>query len=217
MRALSLIEEGAVGRVLYAKAKETHSGSHSPFAKTIAACGGGALVHLGTHPAAWVLRLFGGPPARVMGQCSGGGENNLVHKDIEGEDWGTASFTWPDGRRAFVEGNYITTGGMDDVVEVYGTEGVLKVDLTFGSPLSVYSRKGFGYAVEKADFTHGWTRPAVSENHSLGYMEELARFGACLRGEADQPAGTTAQEALDVLAVVHAAYRSSREGKEVVL
>jgi hypothetical protein len=80
--------------------------------------------------------------------------------------------------RAFIEGNYITCGGMDDVVEVYGADGVIKVDLSFGSPIRTYSRKGFGYAIEKADTTTGWTRPAVDEFASLGYCAEIAAFVA---------------------------------------
>ena len=86
---------------------------------------------------------------------------NLEHRECEGEDWGIGILTYAEGTQAVVEGNYLTTGGMEDVVEIYGTEGVVKVDLTFGSPLHVYSRKGYGYAMEKADFTHGWTPTRV--------------------------------------------------------
>ena len=59
---------------------------------------------------------------------------------------------------------------MDDIIEIYGTDGNLHIDLTKGSPISAYSRKGYGYAVEKADFTYGWTKPAVDEIQSLGYF-----------------------------------------------
>lgn len=84
-----------------------------------------------------------------------------------------------------------------------------------GAPFSVYSRKGFGYAVEKADFAHGWTRHAVDENTSFGYRDELSHFARCIQGEATQAGGTTAEDGLNVLSISDAIYRSHREGRTV--
>ena len=102
-------------------------------------------------------------------------------------------------------------------VEIYGSGGVIKADLTFGSPLSVYSNEGYGYAVEKADFTHGWTRPAIDEHHSLGYRDELAHFKACILGEEQQVAGTSAEDGFQVLRIIDAIYRSHMEGRRIDL
>jgi predicted dehydrogenase len=77
------------------------------------------------------------------------------------------------------------------------------------------SRAGIGYAVEKADFTHGWTRPAIDENWSLGYRQELSHFAQCIRGDADQMKGTTAEDGRNVLSIIDAIYRSHREGSVV--
>ena len=55
----ALIAEGGIGRVLYAKAKECHNGSHSPFAKKLQTCGGGSFMHLGIHPIGYMLHLLG--------------------------------------------------------------------------------------------------------------------------------------------------------------
>jgi predicted dehydrogenase len=169
-RMEEIIAEGALGEVLFVKAKETHNGSHSPFAKKKSTCGGGSLIHLATHPIGYLLHLFRAdenPVTEVTGVMTGGLGDNFIHKDFEGEDWFAGLMTFADG---LVEGNYITVGGMDDRVEVYGTEGRINVDLTFGSNIDVYSRRGYGYAIEKTDFTHGWTRPALDEFHSLGYV-----------------------------------------------
>jgi len=216
VRARAIIAEGGIGRPVYLRAKESHNGSHSPYAQTIKLCGGGSVMHLGVHPIGFFQHLLGTPKA-VVGRCSGGGEANLVHHKLEGEDWGMGILTYADGTQAVVEGNYVTAGGMDDTFEAYGSEGVLKVQLTFGSPLSVYSRKGFAYAMEKTDFTHGWTRPAVDENESLGYRTELAHVAACLQGKAQQEKGTFATDGLQVLKVIDAIYRSNREGRAVTL
>lgn len=216
-RARQIIDEGGIGRVLYVRAKETHSGSHSIYAQRAEYCGGGAMIHLGVHPLGWVMGLVAEPVAEVRAAATGGGESNLRHHDYTGEDWAVALVEFAGGSRATIEGNYVTVGGMDDVVEIYGSEGVIKVDLTFGSPLRVYSRGGFGYAVEKADFTHGWTRPAVDEFESLGYVGELAEFVACLREDRDAPAGLRGEDGLAVLKVIFAIYESARSGKAVRL
>jgi predicted dehydrogenase len=213
-RVEAILAEGGIGKPLYFRGKECHNGSHSPFAQTIRQCGGGSVIHLAVHPIGFFQHLLG-LPEKVAGHCSGGGEANLLHKTLEGEDWGLGVLTYADGTQAVVEGNYITAGGMEDFIEIFGTDGVVKVQMSLGSPISVYSRKGISYAVEKADFTHGWTRPAIDENWSLGYRQELQHFAQCLRGEGTQMKGTTAEDGRDVMAIIDAIYRSHREGATV--
>lgn len=214
VRAKNLLEEGAIGKILYLRGKEVHNGSHSPFAQKIKFCGGGSLIHLAVHPIGFFHHLLG-MPVSVIGKCSGGGEANMVHKKMEGEDWGFGLLSYADGTEVTVEGNYITRGGMDDVVELYGTDGRLTVDMTFGNPLSVFSMKGYGYAIEKADFTEGWTRPAVDEHQTLGYKDELRHFKDCVTGEAEQIRGTRAEDGLNVLKIIDAIYRSNSTGMKI--
>jgi predicted dehydrogenase len=218
MRVQEILQEGAIGEVLYLKAKEVHNGSHSPFAKKKSTCGGGCLIHLAVHPIGYAIYLLGGrenPVAEVVGQTSGGLEANYVHKDFEGEDWFAGLMRFADGKRAFVEGNYITVGGMDDVVEIYGTEGVIKVRLTFGSNVDVYSRPGYSYAIEKADFTHGWTKPAVDEFYNLGYVREIDYFIDCVLKDEEPRFGVDGAAGLACLRAVEAFYRSAAEGRSV--
>ena len=216
LRAEQILKEGGIGKPFYFKGKETHNGSHSPYARTIQYCGGGAMIHLGVHAVGYFYHLLG-LPEKVVGLCTGGGKDNYVHTQIEGEDWAAGFLIYKDGTRALVEGNYITTGGMEDVVEVYGSDGRIRVDLTFGSPLSVFSKKGISYAVEKAEFTQGWTKPAVNEFESLGYKNELAHFLACMQGKESQARGTTAEAGFHVLRIVDAIYRSNREERTIRL
>ena len=215
-RAKAVIEEGGIGKPLYYRGKECHNGSHSPFAQTIEFCGGGSFIHLGVHPTGFFHHLLG-LPETVMGKCSGGLEKNLHHKKMEGEDWGIGLYTYADGIQVLVEGNYITRGGMDDVVEVFGSDGRLTVDMTFGNPLSVFSMEGYGYAIEKAEFTQGWTRPAVDEHENLGYKDELLHFLNCVLGKEKQIKGTCAEDGFNVLRIIDAVYRSNREGKVIKL
>ena len=176
----AIIAEGGIGRILYVKARECHNGSHSPYARKRATCGGGSFIHLAIHPIGYLLYLLGrgtNPVVEVTGRMNGGGEANFVHHDFEGEDFGLGILRFAGGEYGFVEGNYITTGGMEDRVEIYGDQGRLTVDLTFGSPIQCYSRPGISYSMEKTDHNLGWTRPAVDEFHSLGYAEELLYQG----------------------------------------
>jgi predicted dehydrogenase len=216
VRAREILEEGGIGTPVCLRGRECHNGSHSPFAQTIEFCGGGAMIHLGVHPVGLFIAMLG-LPRTVLGRCSGGGARNLVHHGLEGEDWGMGILTWPGGAQGIVEGNYVTTGGMEDVVEIVGTGGVLRVELSLGSPLRVYSRTGFAYAVEKADTAQGWTRPAVDENSSLGYRDEFAHFARCIRSGEQQAPGTTAADGANALRVIDAIYRSHRSGREVTL
>jgi len=213
LRAKELIDEGAIGRLLYVKGKECHVGSHSPFAQKIATCGGGSLIHLAIHPIGWASWLIESPVREVFCQTSGGGERNFVHRKMEGEDWAVATMTFESGQRALIEGNYITVGGMDDAVEIYGSDGVLKVELTFGSPMRVYSREGYAYAIEKTDFTHGWTRPAVDEWQNLGYVGEIAHFVECARANREAKRGVRGEDGLAILRTPLALYESATTGR----
>jgi len=218
-RTCGIVSEGAIGEVLFVKAKEVHNGTHSPYAKDARTCGGGCLIHLGVHPIGWVLHLLGregaNPVIEVVGKANGGAARNYVHKDNTGEDWALGVMKFADGQHALVEGNYVTVGGMDDKVEIYGTEGRIGVDLTFGSPISVYSRRGYSYAVEKADNTLGWTRPAVDEFFSLGYVDEIAYFVDCVIEGRAPHWGVSADNGVACVEVVDAMYRSDAVGVTV--
>jgi predicted dehydrogenase len=217
-RLRAIIEEGGIGRVLYVKARECHNGSHSPYAKKRSTCGGGSFIHLAVHPLGYLLYLLGrgeNPVVEVSGHMSGGGEANLVHKEFEGEDFGLGTLRFAGGELGFVEGNYITVGGMDDRVEVYGSEGRLTAELTFGSPILCYSRPGISYSIEKTDHNLGWTRPAVDEFYNLGYVEELRYFVECVRTGREPFYGVDGRAGLACLQLVEAFYRSSEEGRTV--
>ncbi len=217
IRAKEIVDEGGIGKLLYVKAKETHNGSHSIFAQKKEYCGGGAMIHLGIHPVGFIPYIAGSEITEIMGLKTNGGASNLLHHNYTGEDWAAALVTLGNGVRGFVEGNYITCGGMDDKIEIYGSEGNIHVDLTKGSPLHVYSRPGYGYAVEKADFTHGWTQPAVDEFMSLGYVNEINHFVGCVINDKAPQAGTTGEDGLSALKTVFAIYESAEKAKLIRL
>jgi len=212
VRAKGLVEEGAIGEVLWIKAKEVHNGSHSPFAQQKKYCGGGCLIHLAIHPIGFVRWFLDEKVVEVNGWVTGGEDKNYYHKNYTGEDWSAAMLKLESGKYAFCEGNYITVGGMDDKVEIYGTEGRMNIDLTFSSPIQCYSRPGFAYAIEKTDTTKHWTRPAVDEFHNLGYVDQLAYFIDCVLEDKEPKFGIRGEDGQACVEIIRAAYQSAETG-----
>jgi len=212
VRALEVVASGKIGDVKYIRAQESHSGSHSPFAQTIKFCGGGSMVHLGIHPVAFVLSLKNNRWTELVAMTSGGGENNFIHKKMEGEDWGAAIIKFEDNTSAVIEANYVTVGGMEDFLHFYGTQGRVNVDLTFSSPLHVFSEPGLDYTVEKAKVTSGWSRPAVDEKFNLGYVGEIKHFLECCAQDKEPKVGLRGIDGLEALRVINLIYKSAREG-----
>jgi predicted dehydrogenase len=211
-KALSIIESGRLGKLLYVRCRECHNGSHSPFAQKIEFCGGGSMIHLGIHPAALVLALQDKPWTELVAMSSGGLEKNLLHTSMEGEDWGAAIIGFEGGFRALLEANYVTEGGMEDVIDFYCGEGCLHVDLTFSSALRAFSKQGLEYTVEKADITTGWSRPAVDEKYNLGYAAEISHFVECAAAGRDADRGLRGKDGFEALKLVKLIYKSAAEG-----
>lgn len=214
-KALAIVESGGIGQVKYIRAREAHCGSHSPFAQKLQYCGGGCMLHLGIHPAGFLLALKGNTWQDLTALTSGGGGTNLIHTDMEGEDWAGALLRFADGTAAEIEANYVTSGGMEDQIDFYGTQGCLHVDLTFSSPIRAFSIPGLDYTVEKAEQTSGWSRPAVDEKYTLGYAAEIAHFVDCEARSAAARRGLTGEDGLAALQMVTEIYRSAQQGVRV--
>ena len=214
-RALEIVAEGAIGNLQYIRARECHSGSHSPFTQTIKLCGGGSMLHLGIHPLAFVLALKENRWTEVTAMKSGGLDGNMRHKKLEGEDWCAAVIRFEDGTAAAVEGNYIANGGMEDVIDFYGDKGRMHVDLGMSSAVSCFSIPGVRYTIEKAEVTTGWSRPAVDEKYILGYVGEIGHFLDCIRDGAPAQPGLRGQDGLEALELLFYIYQSANEGQVI--
>jgi len=100
-------------------------------------------------------------------------------------------------------------------VEVYGTGGVIYADLFLGNAALTYSQAGYGYAMEKAASTKGWSFTAFEEAFNQGYPQELKHFIECVRD--DQPPVVTAEDGRAVLEIIYAAYEAAGTGQKVKL
>src|SRR5213078_3724531 len=142
--------------------------------------------------------------------------NTFLHKGrTRGEDHAITTVEFEGGVLGVAENSWAKHGGMDDRVEVYGTGGVTYADLFMGNSALTYSEKGYGYAMEKAGSTKGWTYTNFEEAFNQGYPQELQHFIACVRN--GTPPITGGEDGRAVLELLNAAYYSARTQQKVSL
>jgi predicted dehydrogenase len=213
-RVRALVREGAVGSVYFLRQCEKHSGPHSSWFYDPAQSGGGALMDMGCHGFGWCRWMLGDGrrPVSVYAQMQAG----LLHASrTRCEESSLAIVEFEEGVVGMVENSWAKLGGMEDRIEVCGTGGVVYADLFQGNSALTYSEKGYGYAMEKAGPTTGWTFTNVEEAFNQGYPHELRHFIDCVRG--DTPPAVTGEDGRAVLEMLNAAYYSARIGRKVAL
>jgi predicted dehydrogenase len=107
-----------------------------------------------------------------------------------------------------IEESWTAPGGYDMRFELFGTEGQIKVAPTFSNLISIFSEKGYGYAVEKAGTTKGWTFPVPAEAWSFGYPQEIKHFVDCILQNKDPL--TDGKYGLKILQIVESMYISAK-------
>ncbi|HEV2491978.1 MAG TPA: Gfo/Idh/MocA family oxidoreductase [Terriglobia bacterium] len=210
VRAKRLVEEGAVGKLYMVKQGEKHSGPHSDWFYDVRRSGGGSIMDMGCHGIEWARWMYGKPkPKSVVAHCQ-----RVLHTGrTKGEDNSVVVLEFEGGRIAVIEDSWAKQGGMDDRIELYGTEGVVYCDLLHGSSMETYSSKGYGYAVEKAGETKGWTFTVFEETHIYGFPHEMRHFIRCiLDNETPQETGEDGRTTLEI---IYAAYESAGTGKKI--
>ncbi len=213
-RVRRLVNEGAVGRVFQLRQCEKHSGPHSDWFYDVAQSGGGVLMDMGCHGVAWCRWMLGGRP-RVLSVYAHLMTGLLHGGRTRGEEHSFCVLEFEGGVMGIVENSWARLGGMDDRVEVYGTGGSVSADLFMGNSALTYSEKGYGYAMEKAGTTRGWTFTMFEEAFNQGYPQELQHFIECVRE--DKTPRVAGEDGRAVLEILYAAYRSGRIGQKVRL
>lgn len=213
-RVRLLAQEGALGRLYLLKQAEKHSGPHSDWFYDVDQSGGGVLMDMGCHGLAWCRWMLGGRPRALTVQAHL--QRGLLHGGrTQGEENSVVLVEFEGGCVGMVENSWAKLGGMEDRIEVYGTGGVSYADLFQGNAALTYSQSGYGYALEKAGSTKGWTFTIFEEAFNQGYPHELAHFIQCVRQ--DLPPLVTGEDGRAVLELIYAAYQSARTGQKVSL
>jgi myo-inositol 2-dehydrogenase / D-chiro-inositol 1-dehydrogenase len=212
LKAKEMADAGAFGKIYLVKQSEKHFGPHSPWFWDVNRSGGGSLMDLGCHGIAFCYFFLGRSPIKTV-YCQMGA---YVHADkTKAEDDSLCILEFANGAVGLIENSWARRGGMDDRIEVFGDAGCSYANLHMGNALPTYSENGYGYAVEKAPTTKGWTYPVFEELWNYGTPQELAHFARCARGKETPQA--TGEDGLIVLHALYAGYASAGEGRKIAM
>ncbi len=208
LKALESVRSGALGKVLWARSRETHSGPHSSWFWDMELAGGGAIVDLGCHCIEIVRSFIGKDIRPVEVMCWA---DTLVHP-IDAEDNGIGLIRFENGAMGQFEVSWTFRGGMDLRDEVAGTEGTIWLNHFLRTGFEVFtSGAGTGYVAEKADQETGWLFPVGDEVVELGYIDMFTDMFDSM--EAGREPRETFYDGYIVNAVIDACYRSVRTRK----
>jgi predicted dehydrogenase len=211
MRAKTLIDEGAIGRVLTVRAREAHAGPHASHFWDVQQSGGGVLLDMGCHTIE-TARYFIGKGVKPVEVLAWG--DTLVHTDkTAGEDNAIVLLRFENGALGQSETSWTARGSLDLRNEIYGTEGSIFTDVTRSTPIHAFVRSTDTYLLEKAESNTGWIFPLPDEARVYGYQGEIKHFVECVaRGEMPRE---TFEDGYIVNVIMDAAYRSMREHRWV--
>jgi predicted dehydrogenase len=204
LKAFKSVRGGALGKVLWARSRETHPGPHSDWFWNKEISGGGAIVDMGCH-CIEISRNFIGKeirPVEVM--CWA---DTQVHP-IEAEDHAIGLVRYANGAIGQFEVSWAFRGGMDLRDEVSGTEGTIWLNHWLRTGFDLFTAKGEqGYVSEKSEGETGWLFPVGDEVGALGYVEMFNdMLNALDNGRAPME---TFYDGYVVNAIIDAAYRSA--------
>jgi predicted dehydrogenase len=168
LKALEAANKGALGKVLWARSRETHGGPHSDWFWNKHQSGGGAIMDMGCH-CIEIARGFLGKANRPLEVTCWA--DTQVHP-IDVEDHAVGLVRYESGGIGQFEVSWTFRGGMDLRDEVAGTEGTIWLNHWMRTGFEMFTSVGQGgYVAEKAEGDTGWMFPVGDEIGSLGYVE----------------------------------------------
>ena len=205
LKSLESVRDGALGKILWVRSRETHPGPHSDWFWNPELSGGGAIIDMGCHCIEIARSYIGKAIKPVEVVCWG---DTQVHP-IEVEDHAVGMVRYENGAIGQFEVSWSFRGGMDLRDEVVGTEGTIWLNHWLRTGMEMFtSGKTAGYVAEKAESNSGWQFPVGDEESALGYTDMFADMLDSLdKGETPQE---TFYDGYVVNAIVDAAYRSIR-------
>nr|WP_262899487.1 Gfo/Idh/MocA family oxidoreductase [Chryseosolibacter histidini] len=205
LKALDSVKNGALGRILWAKSRETHPGPHSDWFWDLEQAGGGCILDLGCHCVEIARSYIGKDIKPVEVMCWA----DTQVKPIDAEDHAIGLVKYENGAIGQFEVSWTFRGGLDLRDEVMGTEGTIWLNSFLRTGFEMFTTgKGGDYIAEKAESNSGWLFPVGDELNELGYNHMFAdMFNAMENGT--QPKETF-YDGYVVNAVLDAAYKSAK-------
>jgi predicted dehydrogenase len=205
LKAIESVKNGALGRILWAKSRETHPGPHSDWFWDIEQAGGGCILDLGCH-CVELARSFIGKDIKPMEVMCWA---DTQVKPIEAEDHAIGLVKYENGAIGQFEVSWTFRGGMDLRDEVMGTEGTIWINNFLRTGFEMFTTgKGADYVAEKAESNSGWLFPVGDEINDLGYNHMFTdMFNAIEKGISPKE---TFYDGYVVNAVLDASYKSAK-------
>lgn len=208
LKALEAVRKGALGKVLWARSRETHAGPHSAWFWNKEQSGGGAIVDMGCH-CIEIARDFLGKGNRPLEVTCWA--DTQVHP-IDVEDHAVGLVRYESGGVGQFEVSWTFRGGMDLRDEVAGTEGTVWLNHWLRTGFEMFSTVGQGgYVAEKAEGDTGWMFPVGDEVGSLGYVEMFKDMFNSM--DAGRKPMEDFYDGYIVNAIIDACYRSAKTKK----
>jgi predicted dehydrogenase len=208
LKALQSVKDGALGKILWARSRETHAGPHSDWFWDVDRSGGGAIVDMGCH-CIEIARDFIGKDIRPLEVTCWA--DTQVHP-IEADDHAIGLVKYANGAIGQFEVSWTFRGGMDLRDEIAGTEGTIWLNHWLRTGFEMFTSVGQGgYVAEKAEGDTGWLFPVGDEVVSLGYVDMFKdMFKAMDSGESPME---TFYDGYIVNAIIDACYKSADSKK----
>jgi len=208
LKALASVRKGALGQVLWARSRETHSGPHSDWFWDAEQSGGGAIVDLGCHCIEIARCYIGKQVKPVEVVCWA---DTQVHP-IAAEDHAVGLVRYANGAIGQFEVSWTFRGGMDLRDEVSGTEGTIWLNHYLRTGFEMFTTGGAGgYVAEKAEGETGWLFPVGDDVNELGYVHMFTDMLNAL-DQGTEPSETF-YDGYVVNAIMDACYQSARSKK----
>jgi predicted dehydrogenase len=205
LKAVESVRSGALGRILWAKSRETHPGPHSDWFWDIEQAGGGCMLDLGCHCVEITRNYIGKDIRPVEVMCWA----DTQVKPIDAEDHGIALIKYENGAIAQFETSWTFRGGLDLRDEVMGTEGTIWINSFLRTGFEMFTTgKGSDYVAEKAESNSGWLFPVGDEINELGYNHMFTDMFKSL--EAGKQPLETFYDGYVVNAIIDACYKSAK-------
>ncbi len=205
IKAEKSVREGALGRILWAKSRETHPGPHSEWFWDLEQAGGGCILDLGCH-CVEIGRGYIGKDIKPMEVMCWA---DTQVKPIDAEDHAIALIKYENGAIGQFEVSWTFRGGLDLRDEVMGTEGTIWINNFLRTGFEMFTTgKGGDYIAEKAESNSGWLFPVGDELNELGYNHMFTDMLDSL--ESGRNPKETFYDGYVVNSVLDAAYKSAK-------
>ena len=205
IKASESVRSGALGRILWAKSRETHPGPHSDWFWDMEQAGGGCILDLGCHCVEIARSYIGKDIKPIEVMCWA----DTQVKPIDAEDHAIGLVKYENGAIGQFEVSWTFRGGLDLRDEVMGTEGTIWINSFLRTGFEMFTTgKGADYVAEKAESNTGWLFPVGDELNELGYNHMfMDMFNAMEKGT---PPKETFYDGYIVNEILDAAYRSAK-------